>query len=202
MEVLLTLHTLPLFRVLPNPLAFWFELGFLTFLWVFGSGVYSVSIDAEQQKVTVTGNVDAATLINKLVRRGKHAELWPPNNHQNQNQQHSNFMKDDDHSIHPMHYRINDNQHMLPSFYATEDQDRWARGMYLNQSMGSKAMAGYTDHNMATPTMEGYAYMGGDADNTLMGLENFQVNAAGFVGLGGYGWSEFQDFSAGFPSNE
>ena len=187
---------------MPNSLAFWFELGFLTFLWVFGSGVYSVSIDAEQQKVTVTGNVDAATLINKLVRRGKHAELWPPNNHQNQNQQHSNFMKDDDHSIHPMHYRINDNQHMLPSFYAMEDQDRWARGMYLNQSMGSKAMAGYTDHNMATPTMEGYAYMGGDADNTLMGLENFQVNAAGFVGLGGYGWSEFQDFSAGFPSNE
>ncbi|KAL6325965.1 hypothetical protein AAG906_038457 [Vitis piasezkii] len=147
-------------------------------------GVYSVSIDAEQQKVTVTGNVDAATLINKL------------------NQQHSNFMKDDDHSIHPVQYRINDNQHMLPSFYAMEDQDRWARGMYLNQSMGTKAMAGYIDHNMATPTMEGYAYMGGDADNTLMGLENFQVNAAGFVGLGGYGWSEFQDFSAGFPSNE
>ncbi|XP_059655415.1 heavy metal-associated isoprenylated plant protein 37 [Cornus florida] len=39
-------------------------------------GVYQVSIDAEQQKVTVSGSVDSATLIKKLVRAGKHAELW------------------------------------------------------------------------------------------------------------------------------
>lgn len=39
-------------------------------------GVYSTSIDAEQGKVTVTGNVDPATLVKKLVKSGKHAELW------------------------------------------------------------------------------------------------------------------------------
>ncbi|KAJ0962742.1 hypothetical protein J5N97_027864 [Dioscorea zingiberensis] len=39
-------------------------------------GVYTVSIDAECQKVTVSGNVDSATLIKKLARSGKHAELW------------------------------------------------------------------------------------------------------------------------------
>ncbi|XP_022152323.1 heavy metal-associated isoprenylated plant protein 37 [Momordica charantia] len=39
-------------------------------------GVYQVVIDAENEKVTVLGSVDSATLIKKLVRAGKHAELW------------------------------------------------------------------------------------------------------------------------------
>lgn len=40
-------------------------------------GVYTTVIDSQQHKVTVTGNVDAETLIKKLLRSGKHAELWP-----------------------------------------------------------------------------------------------------------------------------
>ncbi|RWW02713.1 hypothetical protein GW17_00034176 [Ensete ventricosum] len=54
-------------------------------------GVYTVSIDAEHQKVTVSGNVDSGTLIKKLARSGKHAELWPqkPGNQSSKcNQQH------------------------------------------------------------------------------------------------------------------
>ncbi|XP_008805754.2 heavy metal-associated isoprenylated plant protein 35 [Phoenix dactylifera] len=46
-------------------------------------GVYKTTIDSQQQKVVVTGNVEAETLIKKLVKTGKHAELWPekkPNN--------------------------------------------------------------------------------------------------------------------------
>ncbi|KAG8053591.1 hypothetical protein GUJ93_ZPchr0001g29858 [Zizania palustris] len=39
-------------------------------------GVYSVAIDVDNHKVTVTGNVDSETLIRKLTRGGKHAELW------------------------------------------------------------------------------------------------------------------------------
>ncbi|XP_038984552.1 heavy metal-associated isoprenylated plant protein 37-like isoform X2 [Phoenix dactylifera] len=39
-------------------------------------GVYSVSIDLENQRVAVSGNVDSETLIKKLARSGKHAELW------------------------------------------------------------------------------------------------------------------------------
>ncbi|EYU43014.1 hypothetical protein ABFS82_07G015300 [Erythranthe guttata] len=41
-------------------------------------GVYTINIESQQQKVTVTGNVDAQTLIKKLVKTGKHADLWPP----------------------------------------------------------------------------------------------------------------------------
>ncbi|KAJ4957062.1 hypothetical protein NE237_013845 [Protea cynaroides] len=40
-------------------------------------GVYTTTIDSPQQKVIVTGNVDAETLIRKLLKTGKHAELWP-----------------------------------------------------------------------------------------------------------------------------
>nr|DAD32002.1 TPA_asm: hypothetical protein HUJ06_010853 [Nelumbo nucifera] len=50
-------------------------------------GVYTVNIDAEQQKVTVSGSVDSATLIKKLVKSGKHAELWSAKSNQNQKQQ-------------------------------------------------------------------------------------------------------------------
>ncbi|KAG9136139.1 hypothetical protein Leryth_003761 [Lithospermum erythrorhizon] len=43
----------------------------IQFFWV-----YKFSIDSEQGKVTVSGNVDASTLIKKLTKNGKHAELW------------------------------------------------------------------------------------------------------------------------------
>ncbi|CAA7059409.1 unnamed protein product [Microthlaspi erraticum] len=42
-------------------------------------GVFHVKIEAEHQKVTVSGSVDSTILINKLVKAGKHAELWSPN---------------------------------------------------------------------------------------------------------------------------
>lgn len=40
-------------------------------------GVYKIEIDSKQQRVLVTGNVDFEALIKKLVKSGKHAELWP-----------------------------------------------------------------------------------------------------------------------------
>lgn len=40
-------------------------------------GVYTTTIDSEQQKVTVTGNVGLETLTKRLAKAGKHAEIWP-----------------------------------------------------------------------------------------------------------------------------
>ncbi|XP_055962150.1 heavy metal-associated isoprenylated plant protein 36-like isoform X2 [Mercurialis annua] len=40
-------------------------------------GVFITDIDSQLHKATVTGNVDAVTLLKKLARSGKHAELWP-----------------------------------------------------------------------------------------------------------------------------
>ncbi|XP_050219064.1 heavy metal-associated isoprenylated plant protein 36-like [Mercurialis annua] len=39
-------------------------------------GVYTATVDSQQQKVTVTGNVEVETLIKKLIKTGKHAEIW------------------------------------------------------------------------------------------------------------------------------
>lgn len=41
------------------------------------AGVYKAQIDTYQPKVTVIGNVDAQTLIKKLAKAGKTAEVWP-----------------------------------------------------------------------------------------------------------------------------
>lgn len=41
------------------------------------TGVYKAQIDAFQPKVTIVGNVDAQTLIKKLAKTGKAAEVWP-----------------------------------------------------------------------------------------------------------------------------
>ncbi|XP_041008696.1 heavy metal-associated isoprenylated plant protein 35-like [Juglans microcarpa x Juglans regia] len=42
-------------------------------------GVFSITFDSQQYKVTVTGNVTVETLIKKLVKTGKRAEIWPEN---------------------------------------------------------------------------------------------------------------------------
>ncbi|CAL9775158.1 unnamed protein product, partial [Musa acuminata subsp. burmannicoides] len=54
------------------------------FIWG-SSGVYTTTIDAEERKVIVTGNVDPAILIKKLSKVGKHAELWPTKGGNQQN---------------------------------------------------------------------------------------------------------------------
>lgn len=43
-------------------------------------GVYAIEVDAKQNRVTVAGNVDAESLIQKLVKYGKHPELLPEKN--------------------------------------------------------------------------------------------------------------------------
>lgn len=48
------------------------------------SGVYQVKMDVDEQVVIVSGNVDSATLIRKLSKSGKHAELLSENPMENQ----------------------------------------------------------------------------------------------------------------------
>ncbi|CAN4124929.1 unnamed protein product [Withania somnifera] len=57
-------------------------------------GVYQVNIDSEQQKVTVSGSVESGNLIKKLVKAGKHAELWSQNNNNQSPKRNPNRFKD------------------------------------------------------------------------------------------------------------
>lgn len=94
----------------------------------FVTGVYQVNIDAEQQKVTVSGSVDSATLIKKLVRAGKHAELWSQKSNQNQNQK-NNCIKDDKNNNKGQKQGLMKgfeplkNQQKFPTFISEDDDD-------------------------------------------------------------------------------
>lgn len=46
-------------------------------------GVYHITVDMQQQKVTVIGSVDPNNLVKKLNKTGKHAEVWPEPVNQN-----------------------------------------------------------------------------------------------------------------------
>ncbi|XP_062111061.1 heavy metal-associated isoprenylated plant protein 37-like [Humulus lupulus] len=95
-------------------------------------GVYQVNIDSEQQKVTVSGSVDSATLIKKLVRAGKHAELWSQQGNQSQKQKNNNCIKDDKNNKGQLHKPNlikgleafkNQQQHKFAPFGCDEDDD-------------------------------------------------------------------------------
>ncbi|KAF5757467.1 putative heavy metal-associated domain, HMA, heavy metal-associated domain superfamily [Helianthus annuus] len=87
-------------------------------------GVYQVSIDAEQQKVTVLGSVDASALIKKLVKAGKHAEIWSnkSNNHQSQSQNQKGLSKKDDKNK-KGHETLKKQQKVKPLTSGEEDDD-------------------------------------------------------------------------------
>lgn len=108
-----------------------------------------VDIDAEQQKVTVTGNVDSTSLIKKLTKLGKHAELWPSTSKQNEAEEPNltkkidNQMKD---ATDPSY--TFQNQYMLPVF-DREYNNRSLVERYLDQESG---MASSFRYNPVTKT--------------------------------------------------
>ncbi|XP_057972646.1 heavy metal-associated isoprenylated plant protein 32-like [Malania oleifera] len=108
-------------------------------------GVYTVSIDADQEKVTVSGNVQAATLIKKLIKSGKHAEHWSRNQ-----EQEPNCKKDDKNqmlSLNPINGRksaIKQHRNLRNASGTAHDQgdSGWDCEGYPNQNMEMKSMAG------------------------------------------------------------
>ncbi|KAJ6988155.1 heavy metal-associated isoprenylated plant protein 37 [Populus alba] len=85
-------------------------------------GVYQVSIDAEQQKVTISGTVDSATLIKKLVRAGKHAEVWFQKSNQKQKNNCDGNIKSQKPGL-VKGLEAFKNQQKFPAFCAEEDDD-------------------------------------------------------------------------------
>ncbi|XP_043695362.1 heavy metal-associated isoprenylated plant protein 37-like isoform X2 [Telopea speciosissima] len=91
-------------------------------------GVLKVNIDAEQQKVTVSGSVDPATLIKKLMRSGKHAELWSAkSNHNQKQQQQAHCIKDNKNGQNQKQGLMKGlqafkNQHKHPAFSSEDDE--------------------------------------------------------------------------------
>ena len=99
-----------------------------------------MSIDCEEQKVKVSGTVDCATLIRKLMKAGKHAELSRPRTRLFQSlQELSNWAPDG--AYLPEGVRASYNQ---PKFASVSDRgnDDWALESYLHDYAGIYSLLG------------------------------------------------------------
>ncbi|CAL9771557.1 unnamed protein product, partial [Musa acuminata subsp. burmannicoides] len=85
-------------------------------------GVFSVDVDVENKKVTVQGNVDSETLINKLARSGKHAQLWPQKKQKQAAPPAKNGNKNNKDQGKEGLKASNNRQKQLPS-YSSDDED-------------------------------------------------------------------------------
>ncbi|KAM0001955.1 putative heavy metal-associated domain, HMA, heavy metal-associated domain superfamily [Helianthus debilis subsp. tardiflorus] len=98
-------------------------------------GVYSVDIDSGQQKVNVSGNVDSNTLIKKLIKSGKYAEVWPSSD-----QEDSTCIINDGSYQNPVQNRVTNpngpkSQPLLTLNYPRNLEEEMAFQRYLNQRM-------------------------------------------------------------------
>ncbi|XP_011002803.1 PREDICTED: uncharacterized protein LOC105109716 [Populus euphratica] len=155
-------------------------------------GVYSVNIKTEHQLVIVSGRVDSATLIKKLVRSGKRAELlslrtknkWNQELNANQLQ----FLAND--------FSNPQNQFMYPASFDNETDNTRSYGDFLNQNVELKAMNLGRGQDLMAATRMGNFYM--DEDNfagsgrsrddfaCMMGHADYQGSGICFAGLGGH----------------
>ncbi|KAK3218377.1 hypothetical protein Dsin_012347 [Dipteronia sinensis] len=164
-------------------------------------GVYSVKINAEEQAVMVSGCVDSTTLIKKLAKSGKHAEIWSPSSYDRLNQGQASFIRGDQNRING--FDRFETQERFPFFFGNDVQDRWRLENYMNQNMGIEALSGEIDQNLM-----GNTYIG-DHENRLAMEEHrrsmmvqagFPGNGADFVGLADHGFGGFQDIYARKPT--
>lgn len=159
------------------------------------SGVYNVNIDAEKQQVMVIGSVDSATLIKKLVRHGKHAELWSPTTNQLEAKMNTAENKKNQTKALLTGLNASRNQQSLPTFFGTEGYH------------GLGSMAGEFQQNFMTTTNEENMNLGRDANTKIVNVDKLQENImnmtagtgdeAGFTGLGRHGvFGGLQSYSA------
>ncbi|XP_044505395.1 heavy metal-associated isoprenylated plant protein 37-like [Mangifera indica] len=142
--------------------------------------------------VMVSGRVDSATLIRKLVRSGKHAELWLPKSYQKLNQGKSNMGRDEKGIIDGHNGFEFETRKMYPSFLGNDLQDNWHLDNYLNPNIEIK---GGIDHSqMAVAKVEDTYMRNGLAMENQM---NRSIMApALFSGNENHDFRGFQELSA------
>ncbi|KAL4582453.1 hypothetical protein LXL04_007002 [Taraxacum kok-saghyz] len=157
-------------------------------------GVYSVDVDSELQKVDVFGDVDSETLINKLVKSGKHAEIWPSSDQNfNENQELLSFINGGNNQTQMQNLITSLNapksQRMLTPSYL-EDQLAFER--YLKQGMDMESThgnVGWDDKGIVENNNSGFIEMdvsqiGGMSFNG--GMQNFHDHGSSFPMMNAY----------------
>lgn len=152
-----------------------------------------MNIDAENQVVIVSGNVDSATLIKKLVKSGKYVELLSPSYYQILNHGKANFIIDDGNGINDLN--APKTQYTFPHFLGNDVQDQWS------QNMEMAAVRGEIDQNLTVTTNENnyvgdnkYTLAAEDDMRPLMVSAALQADGASFIGPGVQNFGGCQDF--------
>ncbi|KAK3012569.1 hypothetical protein RJ639_009718, partial [Escallonia herrerae] len=147
-------------------------------------GVYKIDIDAEQQMVTVSGCVDSAILIKKLVKSGKYAELWSPSPKQNQNQEVDNRIDNDDYQK-EMQFTADNlkapkRRSILAPIQDRDLEDQWGFGRYF----GTESLASERSQNIVETRDLDDMHMHWDgsmaADTEVEDNQNFMMGDQGF----------------------
>ena len=141
-----------------------------------------MTIDAEKQQVMVMGSVNSATLINKLARWGKHAELWTASANLPQTIMNANHIEN-------LQARYQHNgrnnepssaQNVRLESFHNEDDSGWDTELFHSQNMGTEAEAGKFKQDFVLATEMENIYGGG--------------NGADFVGLGSHEFGVSQGY--------
>ncbi|KAM7278745.1 hypothetical protein ACFE04_005879 [Oxalis oulophora] len=153
-------------------------------------GVIDVKINIERQLVRVSGTVDPSTLINKLRKSGKHAELcFLTPGSLNQISVNGNIQLNNNT---PRQRLIDSFQPLKHNIYTPEREENhdWDMQTYLNQNFGNEALT----HHEIEPN---YTNANVDEISAMMARTNFRV--------GGHGFTNVQDLSSpgyGFNHND
>lgn len=167
----------------------------------FDSGVYEVTIDAEEHKVTVSGNVDCATLIKKLAKTGKDAKLWPSN--PSEDGELSNW-PDNDKSLDQI-------QNPVATLDHPTETDPRDFHKYINNGLGTEFLKGERENSLEVETKMDDESFGWDessvndagiAEGGMNSMMSLRGHNLGFVGLEDQEISQVQKFCAGMPGAE
>ncbi|MFS8018790.1 putative heavy metal-associated domain, HMA, heavy metal-associated domain superfamily [Helianthus anomalus] len=132
-------------------------------------GVYKTSIDLEQGKVTVYGNADPSTLIKKLNKSGKHAEIWGP-------QKGVNFMNN---QFKNMSF---DNKNQKGGGGGGKDKQKDGKGNQQMQAINNKGFKDFKPNNKDQKSVKFNLPVGGG------------YGGGGGGGRGGSGFEDEDDF--------
>ncbi|CAI9758427.1 unnamed protein product [Fraxinus pennsylvanica] len=164
-------------------------------------GVYEVTIDAEEHKVTVSGNVDSATLIKKLAKTGKHAKLWQSN--PSEDGELTNW-PDNDKSLDQI-------QNSMATLDHPTETDHWDFHENINKGLETEFLKGERENSLGVETKVDEESLGWDerlvndagiAEGGMNSMTSLRGHNPGFFGLEGQEISRVQKFCAGVPGAE
>lgn len=150
-------------------------------------GVYEVDINAENQKVAVTGVVNPSTLVQKLAKLGKHAEILNEDYNQEHTDDDDDDINDNSHEYITNYQSAFENQYMIPSFY---DKDSYGPDWFYNHNI---------NQHLAAQTPLSYETFDNVANANVTRIneypkwkrpESFEESIYGtnYSGLGNQGW--------------